>query len=117
MWFILYIFQRVYQQVLILDLEFALDKKVEQDLWNHGFKNFIANLQSTAKDKKVRTFLAWEIHVKTWILLFHDDSFQNPKHSESQAMLFWCLEAASGFYLSLLNEICSAFDLDLPFRR
>ncbi|KAL0275945.1 UNVERIFIED_CONTAM: hypothetical protein PYX00_003648 [Menopon gallinae] len=85
--------QRVYQQVLILDLEYALDKKVEQDLWNHGFKNFIANLQNSAKDKK------------------------NPKHSESQAMLYWCLEAASGFYLSLLHEICSAFDLDLPFRR
>lgn len=85
--------QRVYQQVLILDLEYALDKKVEQDLWNHGFKNFIANLQAIAKDKK------------------------NPKHAESQAMLYWCLEAASGFYLSLLHEICSAYDLDLPFRR
>lgn len=32
-------------------------------------------------------------------------------------MLYWCLEAASGFYLSLLNEICSAYNLDLPFRR
>ncbi|KAK6641585.1 hypothetical protein RUM44_013300 [Polyplax serrata] len=85
--------QRIYQQVLILDLEYALDKKVEQDLWNYGFKNFIANLQNAAKDKK------------------------NPKHSESQAMLYWCLEAAGGFYLTLLHEICSAFDLDLPFRR
>ena len=45
--------QRVYQQVLILDLEYALDKKVEQDLWNHGFKNFIGSLQTLAKDKKV----------------------------------------------------------------
>jgi protein SMG7 len=45
--------QRLYQQVLILDLEYALDRKVEQELWNHGFKNYIATLQNLAKDKKV----------------------------------------------------------------
>ncbi|RZF37918.1 hypothetical protein LSTR_LSTR005418 [Laodelphax striatellus] len=85
--------QKIYQQVLIIDLEYALDKKVEQDLWNHGFKKHIATLQALAKDRK------------------------NPKSNESQSMLSWCLDAASGFYLTLLNEICSAFDLDLPFRR
>ncbi|KAF7390262.1 hypothetical protein HZH68_012119 [Vespula germanica] len=85
--------QKIYQQVLILDLEYALDKKVEQELWNLGFKNYIATLQSQAKDRK------------------------NPKRGESQALLSWCLEAASGFYLTLLQEICTAFDLDLPFRR
>ncbi|XP_071443086.1 nonsense-mediated mRNA decay factor SMG7-like [Hetaerina americana] len=85
--------QRIYQQVLILDLEYALDKKVEQDLWNFGFKNYIGTLQSLTKDKK------------------------NPKRNECQALLSWCLDAASGFYLTLLQEICSAFDLDLPFRR
>lgn len=85
--------QKIYQQVLILDLEYALDRKVEQELWNLGFKNYIALLQSQAKDRK------------------------NPKRGESQAMLSWCLEAASGFYLTLLQEICTAFDLDLPFRR
>jgi len=36
-------------------------------------------------------------------------SLQNPKRNESQAMLSWCLEAASGFYLTLLQEICTAF--------
>ncbi|KAJ8681477.1 hypothetical protein QAD02_017264 [Eretmocerus hayati] len=85
--------QNIYQQVLILDLEYALDRKIEQELWNLGFKNYIALLQSQAKDRR------------------------NPKRSESQAMLSWCLEAANGFYLTLLQEICSAFDLDLPFRR
>ncbi|XP_046591118.1 protein SMG7 isoform X1 [Neodiprion lecontei] len=85
--------QKIYQQVLILDLEYALDRKVEQELWNLGFKNYIATLQTQAKDRK------------------------NPKRGESQAMLSWCLEAASGFYLTLLQEICTAFDLDLPFRR
>ncbi|XP_012529544.1 protein SMG7 [Monomorium pharaonis] len=85
--------QKIYQQVLILDLEYALDKKVEQELWSLGFKNYIVTLQSQAKDRK------------------------NPKRGESQALLSWCLEAASGFYLTLLQEICTVFDLDLPFRR
>lgn len=85
--------QKIYQQVLILDLEYALDRKVEQELWNLGFKNYIATLQLQAKDRK------------------------NPKRGESQALLSWCLEAASGFYLTLLQEICTVFDLDLPFRR
>lgn len=42
---------------------------------------------------------------------------QNPKRSDAQALLSWCLEAASGFYLTLLQELCSAFGLDFPFRR
>uniref|UniRef100_A0A1B6BZA1 DNA/RNA-binding domain-containing protein n=1 Tax=Clastoptera arizonana TaxID=38151 RepID=A0A1B6BZA1_9HEMI len=85
--------QDIYQQVLILDLEYALDKKVEQELWSHGFKKYIATLQSLAKDKK------------------------NPKRSESQALLSASLDGASGFYLTLLQEVCTTFDLDLPFRR
>lgn len=85
--------QEIYQQVLILDLEYALDKKVEQELWSHGFKKYIATLQSLAKDKK------------------------NPKRNESQALLASCLDAASGFYLTFLQEVCTTFDLDLPFRR
>lgn len=85
--------QTVYHQVLVLDLEYALDKKVEQELWTLGFKNHIAALQHLSKDKK------------------------NPKRSEYQSLLSWCLEAASGFYLTLLQELCSAFELDLPFRR
>lgn len=85
--------QRIYQQVLLQDLEYALDCKVEQELWNYGFKNYIGILQNMVKDKK------------------------NPRRTESQAMLSWCLEAASGFYLTLLQEICVAFDLDLSCRR
>lgn len=36
-----------------MDLDFALNRKVEQDLWNVGFKNQIEFLQNNAKDKKV----------------------------------------------------------------
>lgn len=48
-----FIFQKIYEQVLLLDLEFAINKKVEQDLWNIGFKNYIDVLQKLAKEKKV----------------------------------------------------------------
>ncbi|KAI5631466.1 est1 DNA/RNA binding domain-containing protein [Phthorimaea operculella] len=85
--------QKVYQKVLILDLDYALDKKVEQDLWNIGFKHQIEALQAIAKDRK------------------------NPLRSEGQAMLSWVLQAAAGFYLCLLHQICTTFKLDLPFRR
>lgn len=85
--------QTIYHQVLVIDLEYALDKKVEQDLWTLGFKNHISALQELTRDKK------------------------NPRRSDSQYLLSWCLEAASGFYLSLLQELCSTYDLDLPFRK
>ncbi|KAJ3639053.1 hypothetical protein Zmor_008710 [Zophobas morio] len=85
--------QTIYHQALVLDLEYALDKKVEQDLWNIGFKNHISVLQELTRDKK------------------------NARRSECQALLTWCLEAASGFYLTLLHELCNVFDIDLPFRR
>ncbi|KAI8429383.1 hypothetical protein MSG28_000027 [Choristoneura fumiferana] len=85
--------QKIYQKVLVLDLDYALDKKVEQDLWNVGFKQQIEALQNISKDRK------------------------NPLRSEGQAMLSWVLQAAAGFYLCLLHQICTAFKLDLPFRR
>lgn len=45
--------QTIYHQVLVLDLEYALDKKVEQELWTFGFKNHITALQEQARDRKV----------------------------------------------------------------
>ncbi|XP_059145650.1 nonsense-mediated mRNA decay factor SMG7-like isoform X3 [Physella acuta] len=83
----------LYKKMLLLDLEYALDKKVEQELWNHAFKNQINTLQTQAKDR------------------------QNPKKVEAQASLNLFLETASGFYLQFLQMICSTFKLDLPFRR
>ncbi|CAG2222800.1 EST1C [Mytilus edulis] len=83
----------LYKKLLLMDLEYALDKKVEQELWNHAFKNHINELQSQTKDK------------------------QNVKRGEVQATLNLFLETASGFYLQLLQLICTTFKLDLPFRR
>ncbi|XP_038208921.1 protein SMG7-like [Zerene cesonia] len=85
--------QKAYQKVLTLDLDYALEKKVEQDLWNVGFKQQIEALQAISKDRK------------------------NAQRSEAQAMLSWVLQAAAGFYLCLLHQICTTYKLDLPFRR
>ncbi|XP_073427424.1 nonsense-mediated mRNA decay factor SMG7 isoform X1 [Dendrobates tinctorius] len=84
--------QDLYQKMLVTDLEYALDKKVEQDLWNHAFKNQITTLQSQAKNRT------------------------NPNRSEVQANLSLFLEAASGFYTQLLQELCTVFNVDLPCR-
>ncbi|MGH0142874.1 UNVERIFIED_CONTAM: hypothetical protein FKN15_026729, partial [Acipenser sinensis] len=81
--------QDLYQKMLVTDLEYALDKKVEQDLWNHAFKNQITTLQSQAKNRA------------------------NPNRSEVQANLSLFLEAASGFYT---QELCTVFNVDLPCR-
>lgn len=48
------ILYQVYQKVLELDLDYALEKKVEQDLWNVGFKQQIEALQAISKDRKVQ---------------------------------------------------------------
>ena len=44
-------------------------------------------------------------------------SLQNPKRGEIQATYNLFLDTASGFFLQLLQEICSAFRLDLPMRK
>ncbi|XP_068604685.1 nonsense-mediated mRNA decay factor SMG7 [Brachionichthys hirsutus] len=84
--------QDLYQKMLVTDLEYALDKKVEQDLWNHAFKNQITTLQSQAKNRA------------------------NPNRGDVQANLSLFLEAASGFYTQLLQELCTVFNVDLPCR-
>lgn len=81
----------LYRRLLVNDLEFSLDKKVEQELWNVCFKNYISHLQAKARDKR------------------------NPTRSDSQMTLSWFLENASGFYILLLEEVRQTFNLDIPF--
>jgi hypothetical protein len=35
----------------VTDLQYSLDRKLEQMLWNVCFKNYISHLQAAAKDK------------------------------------------------------------------
>lgn len=79
---VLYILRNLYRRILLTDLDYALDKKVEQDLWNICFKIPISGLQPI-KGKKT-----------------------------SNPLLNWFLEGASGFYLVLLQEVCAQCDFD-----
>ncbi|XP_035207031.1 protein SMG7-like isoform X2 [Stegodyphus dumicola] len=80
----------LFESLLLIDLDYALDKKVEQDLWSFIFRNPISACQSKAREHKK----------------------SNNTHSNSQ--LSTLLETASGFYLQLLQKLCCAYDIDLP---
>lgn len=79
---LLHILRNLYKNIILTDLDFALDKKVEQDLWNTCFKVPISGLQPK-RDKK-----------------------------SGNPLLSWFVEGASGFYLVLLQEISSQCDSD-----
>lgn len=81
----------LYRRLLLTDLEYALDKKVEQDLWNYCFKTYISHLQTVMRDKR------------------------SSNRGEAQMTLTWFLENASGFYILLLEELRQVFSLDIPF--
>jgi len=83
--------QDLYHQVILDDIDFTIDKKLEQDLWNYVFKNQINYFQKQIKDKK------------------------NSRRNEAQASLFFFLEAARGFYTQLLEDIVLTYELELPF--
>ncbi|XP_015765932.1 PREDICTED: uncharacterized protein LOC107344759 [Acropora digitifera] len=82
--------QDLYKSILLTDLESGLDKKVEQDLWNSAFKSQIDFLRQQAKERK------------------------GSKKAEVQAVLTLFLEASSGFYIQLLQELCLTYRLDIP---
>lgn len=82
--------QDLYKSILLTDLESALDQKVEQDLWNSAFKSQVDFLRQQAKERK------------------------GSKKGEVQAILTLFLEAASGFYIQLLQELCLTYRLDIP---
>lgn len=83
-------FVDVNKALLLTDLDYALEKKAEVDLWNVAFKEVISGLQSEAANSRLLN---------------------------KNVNLGWFLDFASGFYVLLLQEICMAYDLDLPFLR
>jgi len=82
---------RLFRKILISDLDYALEKKVEQILWNSCFKNFINHLQAATRDKNAKI------------------------KASAQVSLSAVLENASGFYILLLEEIRYTFKLTVPF--
>lgn len=115
-------------QLLVHWIEAALDRGVERDLWNLGFRNTITQLQAQAKDKQ--QVPVWCQYFRVKVSVSHKKSFQTFEFfviiiffglqggsSEARDLLGWFLNSASGFYLQLFNQICSEYGLDLPFRR
>ncbi|XP_054706212.1 nonsense-mediated mRNA decay factor SMG7-like isoform X2 [Uloborus diversus] len=80
----------LFESLLLIDLDYALDKKVEQDLWSFIFRNPISACQSKAREHK------------------------KSNYSYTNSQLSTLLETASGFYLQLLQKLCCAYDIDLP---
>ncbi|CAG0899096.1 unnamed protein product [Darwinula stevensoni] len=91
LWTILHQLQSLYRDLLIKDVELALDRRVEQDLWNQVFRSQITFLQKEARDKK------------------------NPRRGDSSALLRWFIDSASGFYTLLIGDLCDIFNIGLPF--
>lgn len=54
----LHILRNTYRTIILTDLDYALDKKIEQDLWNICFKVPISGLQSV-KGRKPSPLLNW----------------------------------------------------------
>ncbi len=88
--------QALFQRLLLLDLDYALDKKAEVELWNCCFKNYITHLQAASRDRS---------------------PLKQKQAQEAQVTLAWFLETASGFYHVMLQEMRESFNLDLPFMR
>ncbi|CAG0908968.1 unnamed protein product [Cyprideis torosa] len=86
-------YKDICQQLILVNLEFALDHQLHHELWMVAFKKPISLLQSKCQDKK------------------------SPLRLEAQSDLYWYIDSGSGFYLRLLGFICDAHGTDLPFRR
>ena len=84
--------QSTYRKLLITNLEFALDHKVDHDLWG-VFKNRITFMQQVVRDIPII------------------------KRAEAQIHLTSFLDSASGFYSILLQDLCRVFNVDIPGTR
>jgi hypothetical protein len=88
-------------------LDFTIDKKLEQDLWNFVFKSQINNLQSRIKEASpsIGTNDQQQQQQQQQQQLNSDI-----KRLEAQAKFSFYLESARGFYLRLLDNIVTNFN-------
>jgi len=102
-WLRLNEFVEINKKLVLIDLDYAIEKKSEVDLWNVAFKEVIDGLRKEGADTKLSQFQM--------------SNLEKTKKTEAQTSLSWFLDFASGFYVLLLQEICVTYDLDLPFLR
>lgn len=96
--------QDLYHQIILTDIDFTIDKKLEQDLWNLVFKSQINYFQTLLKENRGTGSGAGQNKLSLNIL--------PQKRLEAQASLFFFLEAARGFYTKLLEDIVLIYDFN-----
>jgi hypothetical protein len=95
--------------IIFSDIDFTIDKKLEQDLWNYVFKSQINYFQAQIKENRPSSSLT-NTTASTASKLLSSSSSQ--KRIEAQASLFFFLEAARGFYIKLLEDIVLIYDFN-----
>jgi len=95
--------------IIFSDIDFTIDKKLEQDLWNYVFKSQINYFQAQIKENRPSSSLT-NTNASTASKLLSSSSSQ--KRIEAQASLFFFLEAARGFYIKLLEDIVLIYDFN-----
>ncbi|KAI6659110.1 SMG7-like protein [Oopsacas minuta] len=80
----------IYRQMLLTDLSFSLENRIEVDLWNCVFRTQINYLQTNITHQ------------------------QGTQREETLSSLYICLESTCCFYHQLLQSICYKYNTSLP---
>lgn len=106
------------------DIDFTIDKKLEQELWNYVFKNQISYFQTQIKENTLSavnqntsgsTGGAGSISGSSGNIIGlsnKNKTVSAQKKLEAQANLSIFLEAARGFYTKLLEDLVQKYDLN-----
>lgn len=102
------------KNLILSDIDFTIDKKLESELWNSVFKNQINYFQSQIKENSSTLSTSNSPAVSSGI---SSSSNKNKnllaqKKLEAQANLSIFLEAARGFYTKLLEDLAIKYDLN-----
>jgi len=111
--------QKLYKKLLLSDIEYSLEKKIEIDLWNYCFKDYITYLQLQIRNAKSNDKDKAHTAVPS-VLQTHQGGMRRAAEiggPDLNITLQWFLEMASGFFILLLEEICIEFDLNFAFLR
>ncbi|CAF0714051.1 unnamed protein product, partial [Brachionus calyciflorus] len=102
--------QDLYHQIILNDIEFTIDKKLEQELWNLVFKNQITYFQSQIKENSSSSQASPSLN--TTQSTVKNKNLMSQKKLEAQSNLSFFLEAARGFYTKLLDDIAKKYSLN-----
>ena len=110
--------QKLYKKLLLSDIEYAIEKKVEIDLWNYCFKDYITYLQLQVRNTRNTS---GETSGNASKAISQSSNHGGVRRAAEVAgvdpniTLQWFLEMASGFFILLLEEVCTTFDLHFGY--